>query len=278
MAKPQGPAIENPDAPPRAPWIVRFIGGLAGLAVMTLLVFALLVFASHFAITQFIRGESVPVPNLVNRPLNTALEEVGDLGLNLQFDTGEYSDTVAEGAILRQQPRPQRLAKVGTAVRVVVSRGPLYATVPDVVGLNEIDAGIVLRSNDLEIGVTSRVHHPSVPADEVIAQSPRHSEGGLRRGQGVNLLVSLGPPPGVFTSPNLRGLTVPEAQEALASLGASVGQQTERDAPPGVAGGVILEQSPAPGAPLPEGSTLSVVIARRADAPALMLQGSPALP
>jgi serine/threonine-protein kinase len=101
-----------------------------------------------------------------------------------------------------------------------------------------------------------------VAIDDVIAQSPSPGEG-LRRGQPVHLLVSLGPPATVYAAPNLTGLTLPEVQRLLAPLGCEVGQVDERDAPAEVERGTVLDQTPLPGAALEAGATVDLTVARR---------------
>jgi beta-lactam-binding protein with PASTA domain len=121
---------------------------------------------------------------------------------------------------------------------------------------------MVLNQNDLAVGETSHMHSATVPQETVIAQSPPPGDG-LRVGQKVQLLVSMGPEQTVYAAPNLTGLTLPETAPVLQPLGCTIGKVTERDAPPGVVRGTVLDQSPAPGAPLQRGGTVDVVIARR---------------
>ena len=65
-----------------------------------------------------------------------ALEAVG-LGAEV---VEEHHDRVPEGAIISVTPEPGAVVERGTAVRVVVSLGRPFVTVPDVVGLDAADA------------------------------------------------------------------------------------------------------------------------------------------
>ncbi|MBN1478331.1 PASTA domain-containing protein, partial [Candidatus Sumerlaeota bacterium] len=262
------------ETPPRrrAPWIVRFIGGIVGLSILSLVVLASAAAGSYFIVFQYIRGQDEEVPNLVGRPVAEAMEELAALGLGVAFETGEYHTEVAEGAIIRQHPRPYHTAKRGTSVRVVVSRGPAFAEIPDVTGLSVIDAGMVIRANDLRVGSVARIPSDTRALDDVIAQSPEAGEG-LRRGEAVNLLVSTGPAPVVMAAPNLQGLTVPEAEQVLARIGCALGSVAERDTELDVESGTILEQLPRAGMPFEEGQRVNVVIARR-----LLPPGPPQFP
>ncbi len=257
--------VPSPTATPpprRAPWPLRLLGGMLGLVVLTLLVVITGVFGGYLIMTERVRGESVLVPNLTRQTTDEALAALAPMGLSLAFDDNEYNDIVPEGAILRQRPRPGLLAKRGTSVRVTLSRGPALAAVPDLTGLSLIDAETALQANDLTAGATSRLHSATHAVDEVIAQVPAAGEG-LRRGQSVHLLASLGPAAAIHTAPDLTGLTVREAEWALGPYGCTVGESTERVAPLEIEAGTILEQTPAVGSRLESGTALSVVLARR---------------
>lgn len=248
---------------PHQPWIIRFVGTILGLVTLTLVVLGTVALSSYYTVVQYIRGRAVEVPNLTGRDVSLALEELGPLGLTLAFDRSEYSDTLAEGTILRQRPQPGRQAKRGTTVYVVVSRGPQLTATPDVSGYTQREARSLLAANDLRVSEqVSLMHSSTVPADVVIAQTPPPGLG-LRRGQEVHLLVSLGPERVTYAAPDLRGLTIPEVNAVLEPLGCTVGTVAEREAPPGAVRGTVLEQTPPPGGDLERGGQVNLVVARQ---------------
>lgn len=248
--------------PRRAPWIVRALFALVAIGVMAAIVMATATAVSYYTVTHHIRRNEVAVPNLTGKSPAEALQLIAPIGLSLAFETSEYHDLIAENAILRQSPRPGGVAKIGTPVKVVLSRGPEYTATPSVVGFSLVDARVGLQASDLTVGEISRLHSDSVPIDNVIAQSPAPGEG-LRREHPVNLLVSLGPAPLVHAAPDLVGMTLQEAERILDRIGCEVGRVTERDTTAARERGTVLEQSPPPGARLEAGQTVDLVVARR---------------
>lgn len=258
------PQPEGKKAQPRkrAPWIVRFFGSIVALSVLTAIVLGVSATISYHVVVHYIRRHEVEVPNLTRMTTSEALETLQSLNLSLAMDDSEYHDLIPEGAILRQRPRHGSMAKSGTPIHVVLSRGPEHTAVPEVLGFSLVDAGVALRASDLNVGVVTHFADSSVPVDTVITQSPLPGEA-LRRGQPVNLLVSTGSPVEIFTAPSLMGMTIPEIQQALIPYGCTVGEVRQANAPPGAEHGTVIGQSPAPGEALESGSVVDLVVARR---------------
>jgi beta-lactam-binding protein with PASTA domain len=103
-----------------------------------------------------------------------------------------YSDTVAKGVIVLQNPAASASVSPGSVVSYVVSLGkPTSAvTVPNVVGKKEADAASALQSAGLSVE-TYRQADPKVAKGVVISQMPpagsKTAKGGI-----VGLLVSTG--------------------------------------------------------------------------------------
>ncbi len=110
---------------------------------------------------------------------------VGDVTL-------EYSNEVSEGNVISQSPRADNTVNRGSAVNLVVSKGPEPVTVPDVVGMTEADAQGNLVLAGLTVGNVTSDYSEETPEGSVISQSPRAGNS-VNQGSAVNLVVSLGP-------------------------------------------------------------------------------------
>src|SRR5262245_31091529 len=104
----------------------------------------------------------------------------------------------------------------------------------------------------------------------VVGQSPDPDQKLARRQQVEITVARLGAPtspsaPAGPVAPDFVGKTTAEASAALATLGVTT-TVTEEDAPEERVGRV-LSQKPAPGQPLPSGSTVELVIGRKAGSP-----------
>nr|MBA3605863.1 PASTA domain-containing protein [Acidimicrobiia bacterium] len=92
--------------------------------------------------------------------------------------------------------------------------------VPDVVGRTVDEASAALRELRLEVDLEPAVFDNEVPDGVVISATPAAGEV-LERGATVVLAPSKGPD--LVAVPDLSGLTLPQAREALAAAGLQVG-------------------------------------------------------
>nr|MBA3689007.1 PASTA domain-containing protein [Chloroflexota bacterium] len=139
------------------------------------------------------------VPNWVGDPIAGVRAEAERLGLLLDEQPPEPSDTVSVDHVIRTDPTSGTPVERGDTVRVVVSSGTEQVPVPNVTGQTRQEAIDTLRSKGLEPGqVTSA---PSDrPAGEVISTNP---SAGVPVGVGsqVDLVLSQGPTPSPSPSP-----------------------------------------------------------------------------
>ncbi len=167
-----------------------------------------------------------------------------------------YSESAPKGAIIAQDP-PQGSRITGNgALLVSVSRGTAYADVPSVTGLTGAAAFALLE----RLGFTpSRSYAPSmeIEAWHAIETDPETGTS-VKRPARVRLVVSTGPPKRPV--PALRGLDAGAASAALRDAGFSpvVEERPSTTSEPGT----LLAVRPAPGARVPLGSTITLLVAR----------------
>jgi serine/threonine-protein kinase len=93
--------------------------------------------------------EPVVVPDLRGKTLDQALEAVAELELTVEPGDPEYSEEVAEGLIISQEPGAQGDSFRGRTVTVIVSRGMPPVEVPKVTGLTYEAAVAALEQRGL---------------------------------------------------------------------------------------------------------------------------------
>jgi serine/threonine-protein kinase len=230
---------------------VRFMVGLAAFAASAA-IFGLL------SLNLFIKhGEKVAVPNVVNKSVVEALDILSERGLELRKTGARNSSVIPENYILSQDPLPGTVVKEGRPISVVISLGSKVSTVPNLAGKSLREARVELNGAGLKVGRFAKMHHLS-EADTVLAQSPTPNQQ-VDRETPVDILLSLGPRPRDFKTPNLVGLPLDKASKILDVMGVTVGDVTSKinlsHAP-----GIILEQDPLPGSLVAEGSSVSLVV------------------
>nr|WP_245354513.1 Stk1 family PASTA domain-containing Ser/Thr kinase [Brachybacterium sacelli] len=195
--------------------------------------------------------ETFPVPDLVGTGLESATQQVEDLGLELVEEDPEYSETVPEGEVISQSQEAEALP-AGGEVHVVVSQGRQPITIPDQTGRSGEAARSALESAGFTVDASSS-HSPSVPAGSVISQSPASGTG--HRGDTVTLVTSLGPE--MVTVPDVFRRPEAEARKTLEGAGFEVTVEHDRGEP---VFGLVYEQSAAAGSELAKGSAITITV------------------
>ena len=147
----------------------------------------------------------VAIPSVTNMDENTAYNQLSQAGF-LPVKDYAYSDTVAQGYVISQNPEGNSSGTKGTSVTIVISRGPeeeqvTLISVPNVYNSSEDVAKQTLVNAGLTVGTSNTQYSTSVPAGNVISQDIA-SGTQVAPGTVVNLVVSLGEePPQEITTP-----------------------------------------------------------------------------
>jgi len=128
------------------------------------------------------------VPNVVGKKQSSAQSTLKDAGFKVSTKS-EFSDTVAEGVVISQNPSKGLEVAKGSTVTIVVSKGPERIKVPDVIGKTEGDAKALLENAGLKAKVTYELHSSS---GTVFEQSPS-PDTLVARGSTVDILVDGAP-------------------------------------------------------------------------------------
>jgi beta-lactam-binding protein with PASTA domain len=144
---------------------------------------------------------------------------------------------------------PESTATVGFTVELPVS-------VPDVVGFAQAAAESTITSTGLTVGTVTNTASATVPAGDVISQSPVAASQ-VALGSAVNLVVSTGPAP--IAVPNVVGLAQAAAEAAITSVGLSVGTVSTTTSPT-VPAGDVISQTPLAASLIPPGSAIELVV------------------
>jgi beta-lactam-binding protein with PASTA domain len=207
-------------------------------------------------------GRTEAVPDLSGKEVTSAISELKKSGLEIKIERQEHHPTVPEGHIISQQPRAGSSVKRGRDVQVVVSLGSQEVVVPEITGQVFRKVQVDLKQAGLVLGDIARANIPQ-PREQVVVQYPS-ARTVLQKGATVDLLVSDGPVPGKYVTPDLMGMTVPQAGQAAKELNVNL-------VPSGV-GKQVVSQDPKPGYPVFAGAQINLTLGTKA-APAT----SPAL-
>ena len=178
----------------------------------------------------------VKVVNVIGMTEALAKTTLKDSNLSIGQVSSDYSDSVAEGSVIRQSPEAGSQAVKGTAVDLVISKGQRKMTVPDVTGRGYGEAEALLREHGLEVGKVNREYSNSVGADVVLSQEIGAGTE-VAAGTRVNLVLSQGPEP--IGVDGLIGIKESDAKKKLESMGLHYGK-TIKENSDSVAEGYVI--------------------------------------
>lgn len=239
--------------------------------VGTVLILALGGLLGARALAALLFPPEVTVPSLTGESLETARMKADALGLRVEVRYTLASSEVPADHIISQDPSADRKVRAGRTVWVVLSTGPEVVTVPNVEGLALREARLTLNERGLRVGRVEERYAPEVPPGQVLQQLPP-PETELEAGNLVDLVVSRGGAGVTVILPDFRGQPFSRAEARLAELGLQLGEATPRESSAPV--GQILDQRPAPGTRVPQGSVVELVYSTGLPQPG----GAPAVP
>jgi len=231
--------------------------------------------STYFWFNFFIRGKSLPTPNLIGKSVADAKAICSDLGVNLKVDNGarRNSDKVPAGYVVWQN-RPAgnaSLIKRNTTIRVELSAGPLILRVPDLDGQSAGTAVLRLGQQNLKVGTFA--YADAANANGVVAADP--PKGTVVAAQTpVSLLVSVPPQPPSYVMPDLIDHPLDEVRPYLEGHGLKV-STVKFEAYPGIADGIIIRQFPLRGAPVSARDAITVVVSKQEENGIIQQQQQP---
>jgi beta-lactam-binding protein with PASTA domain len=209
-----------------------------------------------WAVWTFVIPHRTTVPDVLGDSLRTAQREAESAGLEVEVLREEFSSDIPANQVISQSLRPGSEAEEGSAIRVVLSRGPDLRPVPEVAGLGEDAAVRQLEDAGFRPRIL-REYHETIPEGRVIEQSPDPGNE-VEAGKQVRITVSRGKAP--VQMPGVTGLSEAEASAILsgAGLGVEVTQEFSGEVPRGV----VISQSPAGDETVPAESTVTIVVSK----------------
>ncbi len=132
----------------------------------------------------------IGVPNVEGYDSDAAMNMIEDAGFAPKRDYA-YSDTVASGKVISQEPKAGEPAKKGDTVTIMVSQGKEAVVVPDVYNKTQETATNELAQAGLVVSSVSTAHSDTVPEGNVMEQSIAANKY-VDKGTNISIVVSAG--------------------------------------------------------------------------------------
>ena len=189
------------------------------------------------------------VPNLEGLTQDAATAAITGAKLKVGTVAQQTSNTVAAGKITSQDPASGSSLAQGSPVNLVISSGPQMVPVPNVERQTQAAATTAITGATLKVGTVTQQASDTVAIGSVISQDPA-SGSSAAQGSPVNLVISSGPQ--MVSVPNVEGMTQAAATAAIAGAKLTVGTID--------ATGKVINQDPAKGSSVAQGSSVNLVI------------------
>jgi len=225
-----------------------------GIVVGVILSLLLLVAIGVNTLLFTANGEAVTVPNVMGKSLTDAVATLDESHLDYQVLESIYDKDHPEGTVLRQTPMPNSQVKSGRIVNLTISKGIELRQVPMVVGATERTAVVQLQNESFEVKVVTE-QSATIAEGTVIRQEP---ESFKRIPVGSEIIITVSGGLEKVKVPDVRGMTVSEAQTSLEAAGLKLGD-VSIIADPTKPQWLITTQQPSPDIELQKGSPVHVV-------------------
>ena len=161
--KPETPVRTAPPEPERQEHLLSLKALLAGIVILLSILILLTlwsVLSQHIHQPAASAAESEPASSEVMVPQNLVPNFIGMdytqvqnnreyTSMYLFYVTEEYSDTAPAGQIIQQEPSADTVLKAGETIRLVVSKGPQMAEMPNIIGFTQDSAVKELEARGL---------------------------------------------------------------------------------------------------------------------------------
>lgn len=224
------------------------------------IVFLLAFVWAFLSFGNFWSNVTVDVPNVVGKQVTVAKHILEDNHLRVSVSEVSNPDVPA-GQVISQSPEANEQVKEQRTVHLVVSKGVGDITMPDITGMTIDQARSRLKNLGLVIGKISVGTDDSKEDGVILMQSPP-GDSKVTKGATVDVTVNRVKSKKVEL-PNLVGMTVKDAKDALASLGlnATISGAGDDTA-------VITQQSPEAGSSLDANTSVALTAEAKKAAPA----------
>ena len=238
--KPETPVRTAPPEPERKEHLLSLKALLAGIVILLSILILLTlwsVLSQHIHQPAASAAESEPASSEVMVPQNLVPNFIGMdytqvqnnreyTSMYLFYVTEEYSDTAPAGQIIQQEPSADTVLKAGETIRLVVSKGPQMAEMPNIIGFTQDSAVKELEARGLVASCFMVVNDGSYATGCVVSAS--EEEGAMVTvGTVITIYIAADPSVQITATPEEPAATEPTTPETPPEGGTEPEYDTE---------------------------------------------------
>ncbi|MEA2579261.1 MAG: eukaryotic-like serine/threonine-protein kinase [Actinomycetota bacterium] len=184
------PPVVDPPGSSRKVWL----GILIGLLVVAVIAGAGVLLAnSLLGDKPSPSAEVKPLPKVTGLPQAEAETVLKDAGFTKPVVIQLQGSDATEGTVIAQDPKAREPTSTDATITLTVAKPIQQVPVPDITTMTVTEAETTLKAVDLKLGTQSTEASATIPAGEIISQTPE-AQNLAPRGTPVNVVVSTGTP------------------------------------------------------------------------------------
>lgn len=212
----------------------------------------------------YVNSPEVVIPNVIGEDFTQAKDKLKNANLDAIINDTIFDTRYPVGKVIIQTPKAGEIVKEGRNIYLVISGGVSYVETPRLIGKSLRDAKLNLERLGLKLGSTDEVPSNN-PAGMIIAQdiSPGTK---VKKGEVINISISLGEEEGNIELPDLIGKSLNEAQMILSNNGLIVGRINYQPSFT-LLPNTVIDQYPSPGQKLKAGDEVDLFVTKDSNPP-----------
>ena len=224
--KPETPVRTAQPEPERKEHLLSLKALLAGIVILLSILILLMlwsVLSQHIHQPAASAAESEPASSEVMVPQNLVPNFIGMdytqvqnnreyTSMYLFYVTEEYSDTAPAGQIIQQEPSADTVLKAGETIRLVVSKGPQMAEMPNIIGFTQDGAVKELEARGLVASCFMVVNDGSYASGCVVRTSEERGTK-VEVGTVITVYIAADPSVQITVTPEESAATEPTTTE-----------------------------------------------------------------
>ena len=203
-------------------------------------------------------NKAIYLPDLTSIDFRIAQKRLDSLDLGYKIIMHEYDDLYKPYSVIEMSPRPFTKLKTGRIIKLTVADEKKDIILGDYSHKSLRSVKLQLNRDNLKIDTLIYEYNESVKKDFIISQYPRTGKM-LKSGDMLTLIVSQGPPPNYYITPNLINMSLKKAKEMISKAGLVLGNITY-EYNTKYLNNTVLEQNKTPGMRLSFPAKIDLII------------------
>lgn len=163
-------------------------------------------------------GQAITVPNLSGLTIDEVEDVISSRRLNFEVLDSIYANDMPRGTVVKQNPPAYSKVKIRRRIFITMNAvNPEKVMMPNLVTLSDRQAILALENKDLKLGEIS--YKPDFAVNSVLQQmmndSVIHPGTLVEKGSVIDLVLGMGLSNETTTVPDLTGMDLPGAKEAI---------------------------------------------------------------